>query len=1039
MASITVPCLCEPSDEQQLILDHVANNQTHLIVDAVAGSGKTTTVLLIAKHFPLSNVVQVTYNTKLKDEVREKAANQHLANLVVHTFHSIAMCLYGGACQTDDGIISLLRTDAPLKSVKQSGFVLKTDIFIIDEVQDSTALYYALVRKILVDIGSSHPMCIFTGDRMQGVYKFKGADSRFLTMADRLYPKSSPENANTTIAQTDKSDVTGFSRLSLSTTFRLTEHAAWFVNNVMLGEPRIQSCKPGPPVVYLHMNAFNEAGQYLCSELLRLMAIGTLKPSDIMVIAPTVKNTTSPIRKLEHMLVLKGIPCYVPIGDTVPIRGDVSANKVVFSSFHQSKGLERKCIILYGADASYFKFFARDENPSECTETWYVGATRSMCHLFIVHHCGENMLPFLKITPSEFGSGKYSKHIRFIGKQYYHTKAVLEHSTIRNTTVTNMVQYISVQAATQLADLCVQVFEQVTPVGRAISLSGSVSGLATNSEMVADVNGIVLTARFEATRGSMSTIHKEVLRPGFGGDDEFFRRAFTNVTVKRADLAIDELMYIGLLYAAVSDDLYFRLAQISRYNWIDEIAADAVCQNMVDNLPSAASLTFERNIGYNINPVAEGLTADFYAGVNRFIADHFGLKFGKLYISGRMDACDGDTIWEFKCTEELTLEHKLQLVVYAFLWQHIMEPVHGPREFRLFNIRTEEMWVLNTEPENREWLDQIMVVLVRNKYPNSIHRTDDEFVTDSLNYRATLSIVGSQTNLKCNLETCFASQTKPLYMILDTETTGLSCEKDHIVQLSYVICDHAFNHNSQFDSFITLPSNVVMPPESTAVHGITGDQCRYYGRPFSESMVPFMRDLQQVTHVVGHNIKFDLDMMYAALKMYQHEDVAVELMKKMTICTMRDPLSTAIAGAINSLGRPKAPRQDELYYAVINEPMPHAHNSLHDVLNLRRIVSKMHECYTNGQYDYIKLSHLPPPIPLSPQSNTIDIVPVPIPVPLLLSHSKPAPVLEYTTCICGGKYKTVNKAKHILTIKHVQMERQQQCMARFTYNTQTTH
>ena len=58
------------------------------------------------------------------------------------------------------------------------------------------------------------------------------------------------------------------------------------------------------------------------------------------------------------MLVLRGIPCYVPTSNDAPILENMSAGKVLFSSMHQAKGLERKCIVLYGMDASYFRYFA---------------------------------------------------------------------------------------------------------------------------------------------------------------------------------------------------------------------------------------------------------------------------------------------------------------------------------------------------------------------------------------------------------------------------------------------------------------------------------------------------------------------------------------------------------------------------------------------------------------------------------------------------------------------------------------------------------
>jgi superfamily I DNA/RNA helicase len=41
----------KPSPEQQIILDHVGDGK-HVVVNAVAGSGKSTTILSVAHAFP---------------------------------------------------------------------------------------------------------------------------------------------------------------------------------------------------------------------------------------------------------------------------------------------------------------------------------------------------------------------------------------------------------------------------------------------------------------------------------------------------------------------------------------------------------------------------------------------------------------------------------------------------------------------------------------------------------------------------------------------------------------------------------------------------------------------------------------------------------------------------------------------------------------------------------------------------------------------------------------------------------------------------
>jgi len=47
------------------------------------------------------------------------------------------------------------------------------------------------------------------------------------------------------------------------------------------------------------------------------------------------------------------------------------------------------------------------------------------------------------------------------------------------------------------------------------------------------------------------------------------------------------------------------------------------------------------------------------------------------------------SIWELKCTSNLTLEHKLQLVLYAWLYQSRYGE-KKEKEYHLFNIKTKE-------------------------------------------------------------------------------------------------------------------------------------------------------------------------------------------------------------------------------------------------------------------------------------------------------------------------------------------------------------
>ena len=68
----------------------------------------------------------------------------------------------------------------------------------------------------------------------------------------------------------------------------------------------------------------------------------------------------------ENLLAERGIPVYIPSNEDGAIQFNLAAKKVVFSTFHQSKGLERKVVIVFGCSKEYFTFFARDVDSSIC-------------------------------------------------------------------------------------------------------------------------------------------------------------------------------------------------------------------------------------------------------------------------------------------------------------------------------------------------------------------------------------------------------------------------------------------------------------------------------------------------------------------------------------------------------------------------------------------------------------------------------------------------------------------------------------------------
>ena len=159
-----------PSLEQSAIIEQVKQQQ-NIIVNAVAGSGKTTLSLLIAKEFPQKLILMLAYNRKLRKETQEKIIVSKCKSTEVHTFHSFGFSYYSTRCSRDPGLQEVVDMDSKAELLD----IAKYDIIIMDEAQDITPLFHSFVSKVIKDIASNYdghkPQLIIIGDELQSIYQ----------------------------------------------------------------------------------------------------------------------------------------------------------------------------------------------------------------------------------------------------------------------------------------------------------------------------------------------------------------------------------------------------------------------------------------------------------------------------------------------------------------------------------------------------------------------------------------------------------------------------------------------------------------------------------------------------------------------------------------------------------------------------------------------------------------------------------------------------------------------------------------------------
>jgi DNA polymerase-3 subunit epsilon len=194
-------------------------------------------------------------------------------------------------------------------------------------------------------------------------------------------------------------------------------------------------------------------------------------------------------------------------------------------------------------------------------------------------------------------------------------------------------------------------------------------------------------------------------------------------------------------------------------------------------------------------------------------------------------------------------------------------------------------------------------------------------------------------------------------MFLDTETTGLpNCNnlrwgvypnyKDldkyanaRIVQFSMLITDNQYKFKDVKDYIIKREEFEIT---NEKFHGITNEISDTVGINFNIVAIEiFYEQLKKVSHIIAHNVGFDVGVIKSELHRRNLQYIIDELDKKTLLCTMKH--MKPILKIINQYGNYKNPSLNEIYKYNFKKDVENAHNSLYDVKNLHEVVEHMHK------------------------------------------------------------------------------------------------
>jgi DNA polymerase III epsilon subunit-like protein len=189
-------------------------------------------------------------------------------------------------------------------------------------------------------------------------------------------------------------------------------------------------------------------------------------------------------------------------------------------------------------------------------------------------------------------------------------------------------------------------------------------------------------------------------------------------------------------------------------------------------------------------------------------------------------------------------------------------------------------------------------------------------------------------------------------LLFDTETTGLPRDRHvpaisapgnwpDIVSLSWMLFDDVRLVRAR--SHIINPHGWRVPPESTAIHGISDSFALRNGQMLDVVLDEFRSDMIECDVIVAHNLAFDKNVIDAAWAWRVCPKKGLRPVpdfrwSSIQICTAESGKDICKFAFPDNPRRYRFPKLAELYTFLLNKPLPYpSHSSLFDTMTLADI------------------------------------------------------------------------------------------------------
>ena len=285
---------------------------------------------------------------------------------------------------------------------------------------------------------------------------------------------------------------------------------------------------------------------------------------------------------------------------------------------------------------------------------------------------------------------------------------------IHQTSVTDLLKFVKDKYLLPLTTLVEQLFVMDQKRQYLVDLPDKLQ-MGQTVESVAEINGLVIPSIYESETLGRSSIVDYVDEHMRSKKSHYLRAYYEKIvpvssTSHSTTSTIKRYTQYALLYTSLQHGVLNNLAQIDDVSWLTDKMVDD-CHRLL-----------YRELG------ARDIPIEFEVPVFYECTDYN--EYGVIQLSGRIDAFQQNRLYEIKCVDALTLEHFLQLVVYAWMDMESSTDEAGSTTYTLLNLKTGEVYRLDAT--NVTKINDIILILFKNKFGESKRMTNREFLDSFL-------------------------------------------------------------------------------------------------------------------------------------------------------------------------------------------------------------------------------------------------------------------------------------------------------------------